>query len=143
MTIIWRCCDEMQVLRKICSKSESSLSFVDENTPGPASHHATRDDKFLRSDSRSGRYVRDLSNVTPRYFVRAEEQVSLLWLIFSSRLASLLLTWKTANTVFVVQNFSFQVWRYSLTVAMFLLSTPSTVCHSPSACKIARSSAYA
>jgi len=45
--------------------------------------------------------------------------------------------WKTADTVFVVMSFSFQVWCYSLTVAMSLLSTPSTACQSPSAFMIA------
>ena len=44
---------------------------------------------------------------------------------------------------FVVLSFSFQVLRYSPAVAMFLLSTPSTACQSPSACVIARSSVYA
>ena len=43
---------------------------------------------------------------------------------------------------FVVLSFSFQVWRYSPTVTMSLLSTPFTACQSPSACMIARSSAY-
>ena len=61
----------------------------------------------------------------------------------SSRLASLLLRWKAADTVFVVLSLSFQVWWCSLTVAMSLVSTPSTACQSPSACMIARSSAYA
>ena len=37
---------------------------------------------------------------------------------------------------------SLHVWRYSLMVAIPLLSTPSTTCQSPSACMIARSSAY-
>ena len=40
----------------------------------------------------------------------------------SSRLASLLLRWKAADTVFVVLSFSFRVWRYSPTDAMSLLS---------------------
>ena len=44
---------------------------------------------------------------------------------------------------FVVLSFSFQVWRYSSVVAMSLLSTPSIAFQSPSACMIARSSAYA
>ena len=48
-------------------------------------------------------------------------RVLLLWLAFNSRLASLLLRWMTAETVFVVLKFSFQVWRYSSTVAMSLL----------------------
>jgi len=55
---------------------------------------------------------------------------------------SLLFRWKTADTAFLVLNFNFQVWKYSPTVAMSLLSTPSTVCQSPSACMIARSLAY-
>jgi len=32
-----------------------------------------------------------------------------------------MLRWKTADTVFVVQSFSFQVWMYSPSVAMCLL----------------------
>jgi len=60
-----------------------------------------------------------------------------------SALASLLLRWKTANIVFAVLSFSFQVWRYSPSVTMSLLSAPSTACQSPWACMIARSSAYA
>jgi len=44
---------------------------------------------------------------------------------------------------FVVLSFSLQIWRYSPTVAMSLLSTPSTAYQSPTACMIARSSAYA
>jgi len=48
----------------------------------------------------------------------AEERVSLLYLTFSSRLASMLLRWKAADTVSVVLSFSFQVWRYSPSVAM-------------------------
>jgi len=55
----------------------------------------------------------------------------------------ILLRWKTADTVFVVLSFSFQVWKYSLTVAISLVSNTSTACQSPSACMIARSSAYA
>jgi len=47
---------------------------------------------------------------------------------FSSHLASLFLRWKTADTVFVVLSFHFQVWRYPPKVAMSLLSTPSTAC---------------
>ena len=56
---------------------------------------------------------------------------------------SLLLRWKAADTVFVVLSFSFQVWRYSPTVAMSLVSIPSTACQSQSALMLARSSAYA
>ena len=65
----------------------------------------------------------DLSNVTPRYLGSEQKgRVSLLKLAFSSRLASLLLRWKTVDTVFVVLRFSFQVWRYSPIVAMSLLT---------------------
>ena len=89
------------------------------------------------------RGVSDLSNVTPSYLVSEKVgRISWLWLTFSSRLAFLLLRWKTANTVFVVLSFSFQVWKYSPTVAMSLLSTPSTACQSPPAGMIVRSSAY-
>ena len=114
--------------------------------PEPANHFrsATRDVSFLRSESRCRRYVSDLSNVTPRYLGSEQKgRFSLLYLTLSSRLVSLLLRWKAADTDFVVLSCSFQVWRYSLTVAMSLLSTPSTACQSPSACRIARSSAYA
>jgi len=65
--------------------------------PEPASRlrSTTRDVSFLRSDSRCRRYVSDLSNVTPRYLGTEQKgRVSLLWLTFSSRLASLLLRWK-------------------------------------------------
>jgi len=87
--------------------------------------------------------VSDLSNVNPTYLGSEQKgRVSLLKLTFSSRLASLL-RWKTADTVLVVLSFSFQVWRYSPSVAMTLLSPPSTAYQSPSAFMIARSSAYA
>jgi len=69
--------------------------------------------------------------------------VLLLRLAFASRLASLLLRWKNADTVFIVLRFSFQVWICSPTVAMPMLSTPSTACQSRSACTIARSLTYA
>jgi len=86
----------------------------------------------------------NLSSVTPRYLGSEQKgRVSLLWLTFSSCLASLLLRWKTADTVFLVLSFSFQVWRYSPMVAMFLLSTPSATFEFPSAYMITRSSAYA
>jgi len=63
----------------------------------------------------------DLSNVTPRYLGSEQKgRVSLLKLTFSSHLVSLLLRWKTADTVIVVLSFSFQVWRYSPSVAMSL-----------------------
>jgi len=114
--------------------------------PEPANRHksAKRDVSFLRSDSKRRRYVSDLRNVIPRYLVSDQkDRVSLLKLTFSSCLASLLLKWKAADTVFEVLSFSLQVWRYSPSIAMSLLSTPSTACQSPSACMIARSSAYA
>jgi len=58
-------------------------------------------------------------NVTPRCFgSEQKDRVLLLKLTFSSCLASLLLRWKTADTVFVVLSFSFQVWRYSPSVAI-------------------------
>ena len=60
----------------------------------------------------------------------------------SSRLDFLLLRWKTTNTAFAALSFNFQVWRCSPTVAMSLLSNPSTACQSPSACMIAGSLAY-
>jgi len=113
--------------------------------PQPASHlrSTTCDVNFLQSDSRCQRYMSDLSNVTPRYLgSEAEDRVSLLKLTFSSRVASLLLRWKAANAVFVVLSFRFQVWWYSPTVAMSLLSTHSTACQSPSASIIVWSSAY-
>ena len=85
-----------------------------------------------------------LSNVTPRYVgLKQKGRVLLLRLTVSSHLASLLFRWKTANTAFVVLSFNFQVCRYSPTVAMSLLSTPSTVFQSLSACMIARSLVYA
>ena len=99
--------------------------------PEPTSRlrSATRDVSFLGSDSRCRRYVNDLSNVTPRYLGSEQKgRVSLLKLTFSSRLASLLLRWKPAYTVFVVLSFSFQVWRHSFTFAMPLVITPSTSC---------------
>jgi len=114
--------------------------------PKPASRlrNATRDVSFLRCDSRCWRYVSDLSNVTPRYLGSEQKgRISLLCLTLSSRLASLLLRWKAADTVFVVLSFSFQTRRYSSTIAMSLVRIPSTACQSPSACMIARSSAYA
>jgi len=89
-------------------------------------------------------YVSALSNVTSRYLGSEKKgRVSLLKLTFISRLASLLLRWKAADTVFLMLSFSFEVWSYSPTVAMSLLCTLSSVCQSPSACMIARSSAYA
>ena len=56
---------------------------------------------------------------------------SLSKLTFSSRLGSLLLRWKTVDTIFAVLSFSFQVWRYLPIVAISFLSTPSTACQPP------------
>ena len=101
--------------------------------PEPASclRSATRDVSFLWNDSRCRRYVSVLSNVPPRYLGSEQKgMASLLDVTLSARLAVLL-------------SFSFQVWRYSLTVAMSLVSAPSTAYQSPSASVIGRSSAYA
>ena len=57
--------------------------------------------------------------------------------------ASVLLRWKSADTVFVVPSFNFQVWRYLPTVAICFGNTPSTVCLFPPTCMIARLSVYA
>ena len=118
--------------------------------PAPQLEPASRlrsvehDVSFLRSDLRCWRYVSDLSNVTLRYLGSEQKsRVVLLYLTLSSRLASLLLRMKTADTVFVVLNFSFQVWRYSPTVNMSLVCAHSTAWQSPSACMIARSSSSA
>ena len=71
----------------------------------------------------------DMSNVTTRYLGSERKgRVSLLKLTLSSRLTSLLLRWKTADTVFEALSFSFQVWRYSPSVAMSILRAPSTAC---------------
>ena len=98
--------------------------------------------KWLKMSAIRGCSAQRYSKVA---FVDSEKKgsVSLLWLTFSSRLASLLLRWKTANTAFVVLSFNCQVWRYSPKAAMSLLRTPSTVCQSPSVCMTARSLAYA
>ena len=118
----------------------ATLMLQHPNQSQQAARSATRDVSFLRSDSRCRRYVRDLSNVTPRYLGSEQKgRVSLLMLTFSSRLDSLLLTCNTADTIFLMLSFSFQVWRYSPSVSMALLSAPSTACQSPLACIIARS----
>ena len=114
-----------------CTKARVAIRRVVDpaHQPEPASRlrRATRDVSFFRSDSRCRRYVSDLSKVTPRYLGSEQKRrISLLCLTLSSRLASLLLRWKAVDTVFVVLNFSFQVWRYSPTATMSLLSNPST-----------------
>jgi len=117
-----------------------------EPQPEPTSplRNATHDVSFLWSDSRCRRSASNLSNDPPRYLGSEQKgRISLLKLSFISRLASLLLRRKAADTVFVELRFRFQIWGYSPTVALSLLSTPSTACQSPSACMIARSSAYA
>ena len=77
--------------------------------PEPASRlrSATRDVNFLRNDSRCRRYASDLSNVSPRY-LGWEQKVSvlLLWLTFSSRLASFSLMWKIADQWRIFRVFS-------------------------------------
>jgi len=81
--------------------------------PAPASRlkSGTHNVSFLPSDSRCRRYV---SNVTPRFLgLQHKGGVLLLLLTLSSRLASLLLRWKAADTVFVVLSFSFKFWRHS------------------------------
>ena len=112
--------------RELFNGSNGSTSLVDctlqSNGPGsgwlvvapapqpePASRlrSATLDVSFLRSDSRCRRYVSDMFNVAPRYLGSEQKsRVSVLKLTFSSRLASLLLRWKTADTVFVVLSFT-------------------------------------
>ena len=66
-----------------------------------------------------------LPNIPPKKIGSEQKgRVLLLWLIFSTCLAYLLLRLKTANTAFVVLSFNFHVWWYSPTVAMSLLCTP-------------------
>jgi len=126
-----------------CSRGRVAIRRILAPAPQPqpaSSGDATCDVSFLRSDSRYRRFVSDLSNVTPRYLGSEQKgRVSLLCLTSCSRLASLLLRCKAAITFFIVLSFSFQVWRYSPTVAMFLVSTPPTAWQSPSS-MIARSS---
>jgi len=100
-----------------CTRVRMAVRKVVAPAPQPETANrlksASRDVSFLRCDSRCRRYVNDLSNVPPRYLDSEQKRrVSLLKLTFSSRLASLLLRWKAADTVFVVLSFSFQVWRY-------------------------------
>ena len=102
-----------------CTKTRVAVRRVVAPAPQPEAASsltsATRDVSFLRSDSRCLRYVSYLFNVTPRHLGSEQKgRVSLLKLTFSLRLASLLLRWKAADTVFVVLIFSFQVWRYSV-----------------------------
>jgi len=104
----------------------------------------TRDVNFLQSDSKCWRYSSVLSNIILRYLgLEQNSRVSLLWLTFTSRLVSLLLRWKIDNTALVGLSFNFQVCRYSPMVTMSLLSTPCTVCQSPSACMNAMTLPYA
>ena len=137
----------MQYSAVECTRARVAIRRVaPAHQPEPASRlrSATRDVSFLRSYSRCRRYVSDMANDTPRYLGSEQKgRVSLLYLTLSSRLASFLLRWRVADSFFGVLSVSFLVWRYSPTFAMFLLSTPSTACQSPSACMIARSSAYA
>ena len=87
-----------------CTKARAAIRRVvaPAPQPEPASRlmSATRDVSFLRSDSRCRPQVNDVSNVTPRCLGSEQKgRVSLLKLTFSSRLASLLLKWKAADTV--------------------------------------------
>jgi len=62
---------------------------------------------------------------------------------FKLTFSFLIIRMEVTNIVFVVLSCSFQVWRYSPTVAASLVSSPSTACQSPSACMIGRSTSYA
>jgi len=73
----------------------------------------------------------------------AEGQDFVVVFDFKLTFSLLVVKMEATDTVFVVLSFSFHVWRYSSTVAMSLVSTPSTACQSPSAYIFARSSAYA
>jgi len=105
---------------------------------------ATRDVSFLRSDSRCRRYVRDLSYVTPRYLGSEKKAGFRCWSWLRAQLTFSFVDVKMEGCRhrFCNAALSFEVWRYSPTVAMSLVSTPSTVCQSPSACMIARLSVY-
>ena len=120
----------------------NAVAPAPQTEPASSLKSATRYVNLLRSDSRRRWYVTVRPNVIQGY-VASEQKGMVSLLIFSSRLTSLLLRWKTANAAFVVLSFNFQVWRYSPTVAMSLFCTPSTVFPSPWACMIARSLAYA
>jgi len=116
-----------------CTRAKVPVCNVVAPTPQTESANrlkrATLDVNFLRSDSMCRRYMTVLSNIPPSYLgSEQEDRVSLLWLIFISRLASLLLRWKTANTAVIVLSFNFQVLSCSPMAAMSLLCTPSTVC---------------
>ena len=72
--------------------------------------------QLSQSDSRCWRYVSVLSNFTPWYLASEQKvRISSLKLTFSSRLAFLLLRWRTADTVFVVLSVTFQTWNYLFT----------------------------
>ena len=73
----------------------------------------------------------------------AERQGFVVVVDFQLTLSFLVFEMEDRRHLFVVLSFSFQVWSYSPSVAMSLLSAPSTACQSLSACMIARSSAYA
>jgi len=73
----------------------------------------------------------------------AEGQGFVVEVDFQLTFGLLVVEMEDCRHLFVVLSFSVQVWRYSPSVAMSLLSAPSTACQSPSACMIARSSAYA
>jgi len=85
---------------------------------------------------RCWQHVSAMSNITPRY-VGSEQKgiVSLLWLTFSSLLASML-RWKTASTAFVVLRFNFPGREVFTGGCHVIAKHPSTVCQSPLACMI-------
>ena len=94
-----------------CTRARVAVRRVVAPTPQPepASRlkDATRDVSFLRSDSR---YVRVMPNVTPRYLDSEQNgRVLLMKLMFTSRLASLLLRWNIAEIVVVALSFSFHI----------------------------------
>ena len=67
---------------------------------------------FLRSDSKCRLYVRDLSNVMPRYFEVIENGSSLPFnSTEGSSFASLLVRWNVDDTVFVSLSCSLHFWR--------------------------------
>ena len=99
-----------------CARARLYIRRVGAPAPQPEPSNRLRSPmrevSFLWSDSMCRQYVSDLSNFSSRYSGSEQKgRVSLLDLTLSSRLASLLLRWKAADTVFVVMSFSFHVWR--------------------------------
>ena len=73
----------------------------------------------------------------------AKEQGFVVVVDFQLTFSFLVVEVEDCQNCFLVLSFNFQVCKYSPTVAMSLLSTPSTVSQSPSKCMIARSLVYA